>query len=338
MPNPLDHPRPAPGADQIDADSRAGRSVEDGSIKDGGALDNARLSGEHLTGGLWLTVEQRDGRNVVTGQSHRGALRLLRPLYLDSSGQPCLTVVNPGGGYVGGDRYELAVTVAAGACALVTTQSATKVYRTPGQRVIQEQTFAVGAGATLEVIPDPLIAYQDADYLQRTHATIAPEARLVLTDVVTPGWAADGTLYRWSSVLLRTRLQRPCGALLAVDTLRLVPDDDAVADHGFISGRTHLGTMLAVAPEIDQDVIEEVHDVLVRAEAQVPGLRAGVTGLSEPMTGVLSGTSAGRSPVVGLAVRVLGPGTEVIEHLLLDVHAALRRRWGTQPRLNLRKY
>lgn len=288
-----------------------------------------------LTGGLWLQVEHRGGRHVVTGQRHEGALRLLRPLYLDSSGQPCLTVVNPGGGYVGGDRYRLAVAVGSEASALVTTQSATKVYRTPGRAVVQEQTFTVGDGGTLEVIPDPLIAYQDADYLQRTEVVVSPDARAVLMDVVTPGWAPDGSLHRWSSVLLRTTLARPHGGLISLDTLHLVPGDDAVADHGFLPGRTHLGTLLAVAPEIDWAVIEVVHDLLTKREAEVTGLRAGVTGLAEP-AGVAQGTRG--SAAAGLAVRVLGPGTSAVEDLLLDVHAALRRRWGNQGRLNARKY
>lgn len=291
--------------------------------------------GVELTGGLWLEVECRGGCDVVVGQRHEGALRLLRPLYLDSSGQPCLTVVNPGGGYVGGDRYQISVAVGRGASAVVTTQSATKVYRTPGRSVLQEQTFTVGPGGTLEVVPDPLIAYQDADYLQRTKAVISRDARMVLTDVVTPGWAPDGSLHRWSSVLLRTTLARPDGGLISLDTLLLVPQDDDVAEHGFLPGRSHLGTLLAVAPEIDSEVIEEVRDLLVEREAEVAGLRAGVTGLAEPVgTEEIHGDSA----PAGLAVRVLGPGTSAVEDLLLDVHALLRRRWGNQTRLNVRKY
>lgn len=289
-----------------------------------------------LTGALWLEVERRGGRDVVTRQRHEGALRLLRPLYLDSCGQPCLTVVNPGGGYVGGDRYQLTVAVGPGASALVTTQSATKVYRTPGRQVVQEQGFTVVRGGTLEVLPDPLIAYQDADYLQRTEVVVHPGARVVLTDVVTPGWAPDGSLYRWSSILLRTALIRPQGAPIAIDTLRLVPsDDDAVADHGFGSGRTHLGTLLAVAPEITLEVIEVVHDLLTEREMSATGLRTGVTGLAEPR-GV--GSADGDSSPAGLAVRVMGPGTSAIEDLLLDVHAVLRSCWGAQTRLNVRKY
>ncbi len=74
------------------------------------------------------------GRSVASRQFHEGALRVLRPHYLDESGQVCYVMVNPGGGaYLGSDLFVVDVEVeAGGADLLLTTQSATKVYRTPG--------------------------------------------------------------------------------------------------------------------------------------------------------------------------------------------------------------
>src|SRR4029079_12754910 len=48
-------------------------------------------------GELALQIEHRGGRSVATHQYHRGALRVLRPHYLDDSGQVCYVIVNPGG-------------------------------------------------------------------------------------------------------------------------------------------------------------------------------------------------------------------------------------------------
>ncbi|MFN3925244.1 MAG: urease accessory protein UreD, partial [Pseudarthrobacter sp.] len=48
-------------------------------------------------GELQLVISERRGRSVAAHQFHRGALRVLRPHYLDDSGQVCYVVVNPGG-------------------------------------------------------------------------------------------------------------------------------------------------------------------------------------------------------------------------------------------------
>ena len=95
------------------------------------------MTAEQPTGELSLRIERRrdanggDGSSVATSQFHRGALRVLRPYYADDSGQATYTVINPGGAYFGGDTYQLTLDVSDNAALRVTTQSATKVYKTP---------------------------------------------------------------------------------------------------------------------------------------------------------------------------------------------------------------
>ena len=74
----------------------------------------------------------------------------MRPNYLDNTGQVCYFLINPGGGYVDGDTYRMEITVEEEAELLLTTQSATKVYRTPtitccsGDRIYFEKKQRTG--------------------------------------------------------------------------------------------------------------------------------------------------------------------------------------------------
>ena len=88
-----------------------------------------------------------------------------------------MCVVNPGGAYLGADLYVIDVEVEEGAKLLLTTQSATKIYRTPGSFAEQRMRFQLGAGAQLELAPDQLIAYREASYRQNTHITMHPTSR-----------------------------------------------------------------------------------------------------------------------------------------------------------------
>lgn len=273
------------------------------------------------TGRLALVLAPRGGRTVAVRQFHAGALRVLRPHRLDGSGQPCFVVVNPGGGYLGGDRYELDIAVEAAGTALVTTQSATKVYRSPAAPARQDVRLTLGPGAVLEYLPDQLIAYEDADYVQSTTVSMDPSACLVASEVVTPGWAPDGTVFRYRGVALRTEVVMD-GTTVVLDNLRLRPAEDAVAGLGFLEGRTHLGSLLVVDPRVDRALVEQVHELLAAAERRLPLLRCGVSEL----------------PVPGLVVRALGPGSAELTELLLDVSALLRSRWTGQGRVALRKY
>ena len=110
-------------------------------------------------------------------------------------------VVGYGGGLVAGDAAALSVRVAPGATAVLATQASTKVYHAraraqppspPGNAAaasaaaaphaapaVSSLAAAVGAGGLLAVLPDPVIAFEDARFRQRQSVSLAPGGSLV---------------------------------------------------------------------------------------------------------------------------------------------------------------
>lgn len=261
---------------------------------------------------------------MAAHQFHRGAMRILRPHYLDDSGQVCYVLVNPGGAYLGADLYVLDVEVGDGAKLLLTTQSATKIYRTPGSFAEQRMTLRLGEGAQLELAPDQLIAYREASYRQNTHITVRPSSSLVMAEVVTPGWSPDGASFRYEELRLRNEIhvEAPGGIeLLALDNLLIRPPLNDVTGLGFMEGHSHLGSLVVVDARVDQALADEFHALTAGCDAY--------TGVS--LTASVGGTT-------GLVLRSLSNSTEELNRLLGACTALLRHRWYGQAPLNLRKY
>lgn len=277
-----------------------------------------------VRGRLDLVITERNGRSIAARQFHEGALRVLRPHYLDESGQVCFVLVNPGGAYLGVDLYVIEVAVEEGARLLLTTQSATKIYRTPGSFAEQRMRLVLGDEAQLELAPDQLIAYREASYRQNTHITVRPTSSLIIAEVVTPGWSPDGAEFRFEEVRLRTEIAVDSGEasqLLALDNLLIVPSSDDVTGMGFMEGYSHVGSLLVVDRRVDQALADELHEVTRTHEAY--------TGVS--LTATVGGTT-------GLVLRSLSNSTEELQRLLQACTTLLRRRWYGQPPLDLRKY
>lgn len=277
-------------------------------------------------GELALCIEQRAGRSVAAHQYHRGALRVLRPHYLDDSGQVCYVLVNPGGAYLGADLYVIDVEVGDGAKLLLTTQSATKIYRTPGSFAEQRMTLRLGEGAQLELAPDQLIAYREASYRQDTRITVRPSSSLIIAEVVTPGWSPDGSSFRYEELRLRTEIRVESGSgadsgLLALDNVLIRPSGRDVTGMAFMEGFSHLGSLIVVDPRVDQALADELHAVAEGHDAY--------SGVS--LTSTLAGTT-------GVVLRSLSNSTEELNRLLSACAALLRKRWHGQDPLNLRKY
>ncbi|WFR82708.1 urease accessory protein UreD [Arthrobacter sp. Y-9] len=297
------------------------------------------------TGELRLRLEARNGRSVVAGQFHSGALRMLRPLHpgdrarpaarrtveqtgqtgqaeqLGQAEQVLVTAINPGGGYLGGDRYVLGAELGADTSLLLTTQSATKVYRTPQGPARSSQVFRLDAGARLESVPDALIAYQAASYHQDTEVRMHPSASLALAETVTHGWAPDGTPFRFDEVSLRTRVH--VGDRLAVsDNLLLHPDQGGTA-RLMLGGHSHLATLLVVDPRADDDAVQRLREELgVLLPSASSGALLGITRLAVP----------------GFVLRALTGSTQSAEAVLHRTLDWMRREWHGQPPVDLRKY
>src|SRR5262249_19212574 len=128
-------------------------------------------------GALTLRVERRGARSVLTGCRWTLPLQVLAPVALDDAAL-IVSVLNPTGGLVGGDRLVVDIEVGADAHACLTTPSATKVYRTAASPAEQTVRLTLAPGARLEWVPDHTIPFAGAALRQRIEADVAEGAVL----------------------------------------------------------------------------------------------------------------------------------------------------------------
>jgi urease accessory protein len=124
-----------------------------------------------------------------------------------------------GGGLLDGDRLDVRVDVAEGASALLGTQSSTKIYRSP-RGCSQRLDVEVGPGAALTLIPDPVVCFAGARYVQNIRVALGPDSSLLLLDGYTSGRSARGERWQFNEYVARTTVIR-LGSRLLVDATRL---------------------------------------------------------------------------------------------------------------------
>ena len=116
-----------------------------------------------------------------------------------------------------------------GARALLTTQASTKVYRSL-RRSRQSLSAAVDADALLAVLPDPIVCFSEADFVQTQRYDLRGDASLVMVDWITSGRHASGERWAFSRYESRFDIRREpvgfCGRLRARANI------DAVSPHG----------------------------------------------------------------------------------------------------------
>lgn len=162
------------------------------------------------------------GKTAVLRAEAAAPVKVLQPRHAGDAGWACLTSM--GGGLVTGDRVSVSARVGAGACAALTTQASTKVYRGEASQRLEA---AVAEDGLLVAAPDPIVCYKGARYRQRQTFELAAGADLAVIDWVTSGRAARGERWDFESYESRLTIER-AGRPLLLDALRLDPEAGAL--------------------------------------------------------------------------------------------------------------
>jgi urease accessory protein len=162
-----------------------------------------------FSGHLRLQAAVRpDRRTVLAGQSFRAPYHVSKPYWDADAAALLVQVVNPTAGILEGDFLESDIAVAKDASLLVTTPSASRVFKMKGGSAECRQHFAVARGGWLEVLPEPLVPHRGCRYRQTTRVEVESGGGLFFVDLLMPGRVAHrGEAWVWEKLCLETEVR-----------------------------------------------------------------------------------------------------------------------------------
>lgn len=157
-----------------------------------------------FSGQLSLQATARaDGRTVLSTQAFRAPYHLSKPYWDEATRTLLVQIVNPTAGILAGDRLESNVAVGPGGAVLLTTPSASRVFKMKAGWAECRQQLKVAAGGWLEVMPEPLVPHRGSRYRQITTIEVEPGGGLFYADVLMPGRVGHGEAWAWENLCLQ---------------------------------------------------------------------------------------------------------------------------------------
>ena len=145
---------------------------------------------------------------MLASQSFRAPYHLSKPYWDADAGTLLVQVVNPTAGILEGDFLESDIRVEKDAALLVTTPSASRIFKMADGSAECRQHFRVAKGGWLEVLPEPLVPHRGCRYRQTTKVDVAPGGGLFFTDLLMPGRVAHrGEAWVWEKLCLETEVR-----------------------------------------------------------------------------------------------------------------------------------
>jgi len=210
---------------------------------------------QRAVGELRVSFKRRGEATVLDGLRQAGCLKArfpncATPGWLDA------TMLNTGGGVVGGDRLDLAFSAGVDTRVTVAAQAAERFYRAlPDSAPSRVQTtVAVAAGAAFEWLPQETILYDRCALERRLDIELAADACFLGVESLVFGRTAMGESVE-SGWLRDTVRVRRAGALLLHDAIRLNgPIASMLARPAVGAGARAVATLIYVAPDAEQQL------------------------------------------------------------------------------------
>ena len=256
-----------------------------------------------------IAVEQISGRSVVRSVYATSPLRLLTP---KNHGRAAWIYSSSyGGGLVDGDTIAIDVVVGTDAQAFLSTQSATKVYRSP-KGTVATLRADVEQNGLLVCIPDAVVCFAGARYRQSQKVSLASGAGLILLDWFTSGRHECGERWLFDEYLSQTVIHQD-GHLMIHDSLALRASDGELV--------TRLGRydVMAVAVVIGQMLQTDVDRIVARVQDERVRRHA---------DGIVTVAPVGSA---GCVLRVGGQSIEDVEHTVRDLLCFVPGLLGDSP-------
>jgi urease accessory protein len=194
------------------------------------------------------------GRTVLAAQSFRAPYHLSKPYWDADTHTLIAQVVNPTAGILSGDQLESAISVDEGAALLVTTPSASRVFKMKEGTAACRQQFQVAAGAWLEVMPEPLVPHRGCSYRQATTIEVVPGGEVFFADLLMPGRVAHGEAWEWKHLCLETAVRLGGELILRERFAHSGPDLHALATLAGSGPSACFGNAVLIAPPRPADV------------------------------------------------------------------------------------
>ncbi len=224
-----------------------------------------------------LVVEYVGSRSLVTRAFATSPLRLLTPR--NHGCGAWIYTSTYGGGLVDGDSLRLEVEVESNAVALLATQAATKVYRSP-RGTTSQMLCTVRDGGLLVVAPDPVVCFERASYRQDQRLYLDDSANLVYLDWFSSGRHAAGERWRFDRYESRVEIRRG-GRLAMLDAVSLDATDGNLVQRLGRFGAVLLAVLVGRSLQEDADAnagTAESRPVTSRSDLIVGASRIGSGG------------------------------------------------------------
>lgn len=203
-----------------------------------------------------------ESKTFIKNLQTKSPLLVQKALYLEPS-KPKMAhiyLMSSAGGILQGDDLEIEIVAGQNTNSLVTTQAATKVFKSESQPSHQRINILINKESFLGFLPNQIIPHKSAKYFQDVNIRIDKTSTLIYSEIISAGRIAHGEKFDFSWIKMRLNCCDFDNKLLFSETLNIEPENKKQILESLFGEKNLFSTIYIVSQVLDSEkMIKNIH-------------------------------------------------------------------------------
>lgn len=216
----------------------------------------------------------KDCKTVIKNLLVKPPLLIQKALYPDVNNPSTahIFIMSSACGILQGDKLRINIKASENSNGYVTTQSATKIYKTEDQMASQIINIFVEKESFLEFLPKQIIPHKSAKFYQKVNIKIDQSSTLVYSENISCGRIAHGEEFDFDSLILRTNAVNEKDEILFSDAMNIEPSKNKDVFKNLFGKKKIFSTIYIVSKVLDNEKIDNEINSLLQSVHMIGGV------------------------------------------------------------------
>ena len=246
--------------------------------------------------------QEKNSKTVIKNLLVKPPLLIQKALYPDTCNPNTahIYIMSSAGGILQGDKLQIKIKASEKSNAIITTQSATKIYNTENHIPSQTIDIIVEKNSYLEFIPKQIIPHKYAEFLQIANLKVDNSSTLVYSEIISCGRIAHGEEFDFKSLIFRTKAVNENNEILFSDAMNIEPKLGKKAFESLYGKKKIFSTVYIISKQFDNEKLDtKINSLLIKSQ-----IMGGVSQLPHES---------------GIIVRMLSNSIDEIEEIIFNI-------------------
>ena len=218
--------------------------------------------------------KEKNSKTVIKNLLVKPPLLIQKAMYPDASNPNTahLYIMSSAGGILQGDKLQIKIKALENSNAIITTQSATKIYNTENHIPSQTIDIQVEKNSYLEFLPKQIIPHKYAEFYQKVNLKVDQSSTLIYSETISCGRIAHGEEFDFKSLVFRTQAINEKDQVLFSDAMNIEPHNRKQVFENLYGKKKIFSTLYIISKQFDNEKLDTKINSLLKKSQIIGGI------------------------------------------------------------------